>query len=354
MMSVMSTPEESAARSAGLRHVDDGRPGLSRRRRGRSFAYVDSSGAVVRDPETLDRIRALAIPPAWTDVWICPVANGHIQATGRDARGRKQYRYHARWREIRDETKYHRTLDFGAALPRIRRRVAADLERPGLSRERVLATLVRLLDITRIRIGNDEYARENGSFGLTTLRRRHVKLRGETLHFEFRGKSGRVHHVTVRDRRVARIVKRCQELPGQELFQYVADDGEQHAVSSDDVNGYLRDIAGEEFSAKDFRTWSGTVLAACALQRAAEEAEQERRNPLTVAVAEVAEQLGNTAAVCRRCYIHPEVVNAHLEGALPRLPLDEVDVAASVDAEGLSPAEKSVLNLLRRRLREAA
>jgi DNA topoisomerase-1 len=257
-------PVESA-RVAGLTYVTEGRPGLARKRARKSFIYIDADGRRVRDPATLARIGALAIPPAWRDVWICASPHGHIQAVGRDARGRKQYRYHPRWREVRDETKYARMLSFAAALPAIRARVRADLARPGLPRAKVLATVVKLLETTLIRVGNAEYARANGSFGLTTLRARHVSVRGASMRFEFRGKGGKPHAVDVRDPRLARVVKRCQELPGQELFQYVDDDGRRQSIDSADVNRYLREAAGEEFTAKDFRTWSGTVLAALAL-----------------------------------------------------------------------------------------
>ena len=250
------------AKIAGLRYVAADRPGITRQSRGKGFGYRASDGSVVRDPETLRRIRSLAIPPAWTEVWICPNENGHIQAVGRDARGRKQYRYHPRWRAVRDESKYERVLAFGEALPRIRRRVNADLRRRGMSRAKVLATVVRLLETTLIRVGNDEYAQQNGSYGLTTLHNGHAKVRGGQITFEFKGKSGKRHRIDVRDPQIAKLVRGCQDLPGQDLFGYVDDEGTVRDVTSDDVNGYLRDIAGEEFSAKDFRTWAGTVLAA--------------------------------------------------------------------------------------------
>ena len=256
-----SAPSPAIAKAAGLRYVSDARPGITRRRAGKAFAYRNAEGRTVRDPETLRRIRSLAIPPAWTEVWICPQESGHIQATGRDARGRKQYRYHPDWRTVRDEAKYSRMLAFGEKLPRIRRRVAADMRRRGMTREKVLATIVRLLETTLIRVGNDEYAQQNGSFGLTTLHNRHAKVRGGQIQFEFRGKSGKRHRIDLRDPHLARLVRRCQELPGQDLFGYVAEDGAVRDVTSDDVNAYLREIAGEEFSAKDFRTWAGTVLA---------------------------------------------------------------------------------------------
>jgi DNA topoisomerase-1 len=252
---------EATAEEAGLRYVNDAMPGIRRRRAGRGFTYAGTDGRRLTDRRVLARIRALAIPPAWTDVWICPIARGHLQATGRDARGRKQYRYHARWREVRDEAKYGRMVAFGQALPRIRRRVEADLALPGLPRERVLAAVVRLLEKTAVRVGNEEYARENRSFGLTTLRNRHAEVGTSRIRFRFRGKGGKETEVELNDRRLARIVARCQELPGQALFTYLDEDGEPRTVDSADVNEYLREISGEEFTAKDFRTWAGTVLA---------------------------------------------------------------------------------------------
>jgi len=312
-----AAPPESihAAREAGLRYVSDGQPGITRRARGDAFSYRAPGGGAVRDPETLRRIRSLAIPPAWRDVWICPVENGHIQAVGRDARGRKQYRYHPRWREVRDQSKFERVLAFGEALPRIRRRIAADLRRTGLSREKVLATVVRLLETTLIRVGNDEYAQQNGSYGLTTLHNRHAKVRGSQITFEFKGKSGIKHRIGLRDPRLAKLVRRCQELPGQDLFGYVDEQGIVRDVTSEDVNAYLREIAGETFSAKDFRTWSGTVMAAIALREFEKftSAKEAKRN-LVKAVEAVAKMLGNTAAVCRRCYIHPAVLDGYMAG----------------------------------------
>jgi len=302
-----------AAAAAGLRYVTDAAPGLSRRRRGAGFLYADAHGKSVRDSEALARIRSLAIPPAWRAVWICPRADGHLQATGRDARGRKQYRYHARWREARDETKYGRMAAFGRALPRIRRRVRRDLALDGLPRDKVLATIVRLLEATRMRVGNEEYARHNDSFGLTTLRVRQVRVRGATLRFRFRGKSGVMHDVAHSDRHIAAIVRRMRDLPGYELFQYVDEAGETRAIDSADVNDYLQAIAGEEFTSKDFRTWAGTVLAAEALH-ALEPPIVKRK--LAQAIEDVARQLGNTPAVCRKCYIHPAVMDAYLEGRL--------------------------------------
>jgi len=347
---VVTDPVDSAKR-AGLTYVNEHRPGLSRRRVGRGFIYLDTDGRRIRDRAVLARIRSLAIPPAWRDVWICASSHGHIQAVGRDARGRKQYRYHPRWREARDETKYERMHAFAHALPRIRARVRADLARPGLPREKVLATVVRLLERTLIRIGNEEYARANRSFGLTTLRTRHVAVRGATLRFRFRGKGGREHVVDVRDPRLARVVRRCQDLPGQELFQYVDDDGGRQTIDSADVNAYLREIAGAEFTAKDFRTWAGTVLTALALAETATFAStREARRNITRAVETVAARLGNTPAISRRCYVHPGVVDAYLEGAT----LDHRAAHALRSARTeLSQSESGVLRVLEQRLTHA-
>src|SRR6266567_3101637 len=304
-----------AAEEAGLRHVSDDRPGYRRKANGDHFEYLDTEGKRIRDEQRLLRIKRLAIPPAWTDVWICPSPNGHIQATGRDARRRKQYRYHERWRELRDENKFGRLADFAKALPRIRRRVAHDMRLPGLPREKVLATVVRLLERTFIRIGNAEYARENKSFGLTTMQGRHVTVKGARLRFRFRGKSGRQHEVDVTDRRIANIVSKCQDLPGQDLFQYVDDGGEVRNVTSQDVNDYLREITNENFTAKDFRTWAGTVLAAIALGAQGEcETKKQAKANVKKAVCAVAELLGNTPAICRKCYVHPAIVKAYLSG----------------------------------------
>jgi len=339
---------EGSARAAGLRYVTDDTPGLSRIRVGAAFRYRSADGAAVRAKPVLARIRALAIPPAWERVWICPREDGHLQATGRDARGRKQYRYHARWREVRDETKYGRMLSFAHALPRIRRRVRQDLALAGLPRDKVLAAVVRLLETTRMRIGNEEYARENDSFGLTTLRVRQVRVRGSTMQFRFRGKSGIWHDFAFSDRRLAAIVRRMRDLPGYELFQYVDEQGETRAVDSTDVNAYLKAISGEEFTSKDFRTWAGTVLAAQTLHAVG-------KNGLSKAIEQVARQLGNTKAVCRKCYIHPAVIDAYLDGRLA-----ETMRAGSAEAcvkrllsrrrpRSLIPALKQSLRKLRQR-----
>jgi DNA topoisomerase-1 len=300
----------------------------------------------------LARIRSLAIPPAWRDVWICPDARGHLQATGRDARGRKQYRYHPRWRVVRDEVKYGRLIAFAHALPRIRRQTAADLPKSGLPREKVIATVVRLLEKTMIRVGNEEYARENGSIGLTTMRHRHASVSGATVHFSFRGKSGVAHAIDLHDARLARIVRACHDLPGHELFQYVDDSGRRQVVDSVDVNDYLRDASGDDFTAKDFRTWAGTVLAARALADAAEFAsEAEAKRNIVRAVESVAERLGNTAAVCRKCYIHPAIVDAYLGGAT----IDpKHDARATRSPHALHAVEIAVVGMLEHRLRKIA
>jgi len=322
-IAVYVDPEESA-RAAGLRYVSDDMPGIRRRKRGRGFSFLDAKGSPVTDARTLERIRKLAIPPAWTDVWICPTANGHLPATGRDARGRKQYRYHAEWRSVRDETKFGRMIAFGEALPKIRERLERDLALPGLPRAKVLAAVVKLLETTLIRVGNKEYVRQNNSFGLTTLRDRHVDVSGSRLRFEFRGKSGKEHSVEIEDRRLARIVKQCRDLPGHKLFQYLDDEDVRQSVSSEDVNAYLRETTGEDFTAKDFRTWGGTVLALSALCAAeAGESQREANKAVIEAVKRVAEGLGNRPAICRKYYIHPAVIEAFLEGALPRPAAEE-------------------------------
>jgi DNA topoisomerase I len=304
-----------AAEDAGLRYVSDEQPGFSRQRKGEEFEYFDTKRKLIRDEQRLLRIKRLAIPPAWSDVWICPSPNGHIQATGRDARRRKQYRYHERWREIRDENKYDRLINFGKALPKIRRRVKKDFALSDLPREKVLATIVQLLERSFIRVGNEEYARENKSFGLTTMQDRHVDVKGSKLRFRFRGKSGRQHEVDVTDRRIARIVSKLQDLPGQSLFQYLDGEGNVCDITSQDVNEYLREITGEDFTAKDFRTWAGTVLAAIALSAAGEfETKKQAKTNVKHAISAVAEVLGNTLAVCRQCYIHPIVLETYLKG----------------------------------------
>jgi DNA topoisomerase-1 len=333
----------------------NGGPGIRRRRSGTGFLYVSPDGRRVTDPDELRRIRSLVIPPAWRDVWICPLANGHVQAVGHDARGRKQYRYHPRWRTVRDATKYTRMIAFGAALPKLRRRLERDLALPGLPREKILATAVRLLETTCMRVGNEAYARENGSFGLTTLRRRHVDVSGATLRFEFRGKGGKTVSVDVTDRRLARIVRRCQELPGQELFQYVDGDGARQTIDSADVNAYLKDASGEELTAKDFRTWAGTVLAALALQefQAFDSKTQAKRNVVR-AIEAVARQLGNTPAICRKSYVHPAVIDAYLDGLVLTSFRTRTEHRLGESLPGLRPEEAAVLALLRQRLEREA
>jgi len=339
---------QHAAQSAGLRYVSDASPGISRRRAGKGFSYAGPDGRPVRDPATVARIRALAIPPAYTDVWICPDPNGHIQATGRDARGRKQYRYHPRWRAVRDETKFGRMLAFSEVLPEIRRRADQDLRRAGLPREKVLAAVVRLLECTGIRVGNDEYARTNESFGLTTLRDEHVEVDGSTMSFAFRGKSGKDHTVELSDRRLARIVSRCQALPGEELFQYVDGAGEQQTLGSGDVNEYLKSITGQEFTAKDFRTWNGTILAVAALRELGPAAsEREARAAIIKAIDRVAQQLNNTRAVCRKYYVHPTVFETYAAGTMIEALANGETSAATEHA--LSAEEEAIVRLLRRK-----
>jgi DNA topoisomerase-1 len=346
---------QEAADLVDLRYVSDDESGITRDVKARRSVYRDPDGRVVRDAATLARIKSLVIPPAWTRVWICPRPDGHVQATGRDQRGRKQYRYHPRWTQVRDAAKYGRLLAFGRALPVLRRRLMRDLQAPPLSRTRVLATVVKLLETTLIRIGNEEYARTNQSFGLTTLRDRHVVIKADTLRFRFRAKSGVWQEICLEDGRLARTVKRCQDLPGQVLFQYLGDDGSRQRVTSEDVNAYLRDVTGAEFTAKDFRTWAGTVLAATALQELdVVDTAAARKQNVTRAVERVAKQLGNTKAVCRRCYIHPAVVEHYLDGAT----LDVLrDKAASLLVHGgrhLSREETAVLALLHRRMASRA
>ena len=303
-----------AAEGAGLRYVSDDRPGYTRKAKGDGFDYFNVEGRPIDEAQQLLRLKRLAIPPAWTDVWICPGPNCHIQATGRDARRRKQYLYHERWREIRDENKYDRMIAFGQALPKIRRRVAKDLKLPGLPQNKVLATVVQLLERTFIRIGNEEYSRENKSFGLTTMKDRHVEVKGAKLRFRFRGKSGREHEVDVTDRRIAKIISKLQDLPGQDLFQYVDSDGKVGDISSQDVNTYLREITGEDFSAKDFRTLAGTVLTAIALQAQEKfETKKEAKSRISTAIKAVAKILGNTPAICRKCYVHPAIFENYLD-----------------------------------------
>jgi DNA topoisomerase I len=307
------------AGNAQLRYSSDDQPGITRQRRGSGFVYLLPDGKPLKDEQTLQRIRKLAIPPAYRDVWICPAPQGHIQATGRDARGRKQYRYHALWREVRDADKFRRMLAFGRALPQIHKRVAAHSRLPGMPREKVLAAVVRLLESTLIRVGNEQYVRENRSYGLTTLRERHVDLKGNVIRFEFRGKHGIVHHVAVADPLAADVVRRCLELPGQELFQYLDDTGARRLVSSSDVNDYLREVSGEDFSAKDFRTWYATSRALEALATRSFTSARDAKAQLMEVICEISSRLGNTPTMCRKCYVHPGVVDAFLNGELSRM-----------------------------------
>ncbi len=339
---------------ARLRYVSDEAPGWSRRRAGKGFAYRGRDGRPL-DADDIAWARSLAIPPAWTEVWISPHRNGHILATGRDARGRKQYRYHPRWREVRDCAKFERMLAFGLALPRIRRAVDERLGRRGLDRERILALAVRLLETTLIRVGNDAYARQNRSFGLTTLRRRHLSIEGGSLRFTFKGKGGKPHKVTVRSRRLTRLVARLQELPGQELFRYLDADGRAQPIDSTDVNAFLREISGGDFTAKDFRTFAATVLAAWALQELeAFDSEAGAKRNVTAAIERVAGRLGHTPAICRKSYVHPEIVGAYLAGDLLLNLKDVVEAKLAEDLAGLEPEEAAVLAFLQQRLKQAA
>ncbi|HEV2133258.1 MAG TPA: DNA topoisomerase IB [Terracidiphilus sp.] len=364
LVAIITDPVESA-KEAGLRYTTDAKPGIARERAGKGFRYIGPDGETVRNPETLRRIRSLVIPPAWKDVWITTDPRGHLQATGRDARGRKQSRYHPRWRAVRDETKYERMLLFGTALRRIRERVEEHLGLPGLPREKVLATVVRLMDSTLIRVGNDEYAKENKSYGLTTMRRKHVKVNGSQLVFRFRGKSGVLHEVGVQDRRLARIVRRCQELPGYELFEYLDAEGQTRAIDSMDVNDYLREISGGEFTAKDFRTWAGTVLTSMTLRQfEGFESETQAKKNVVQAIKDVARRLGNTPAVCRKCYVHPGVLECYMTGLLTPAAKRKADERSEQERQGANHAwlsaeeeetlrreERALMQLLREHLK---
>ncbi|MFL6796122.1 MAG: DNA topoisomerase IB [Xanthobacteraceae bacterium] len=344
-------PQE-AAESAGLRYVSDTEPGILRRRHGKGFAYSSPSGARITDETTLRRIRKLAVPPAWTDVWICPRANGHIQATGRDAKGRKQYRYHSEFRELRDSTKYEHMVEFAKSLPSVRAKVSEHMALRGLPREKVLATVVYLLETTLIRVGNETYAKENKSYGLTTLRNQHVEVNGAELRFQFKGKSGKTWRLRVKDRRIARIVRACQELPGQELFQYFDEDGSPRDVTSADVNAYLREITGRDITAKDFRTWHGTVLAALALHEfQGFDTKAALKKNVRAAIERVASRLGNTPTICRKCYVHPEILQSFAEGQLILQITDAIETELKNDLPQLGPEEAAVLALLETRLK---
>ncbi|WP_410216821.1 DNA topoisomerase IB [Paracoccus sp. (in: a-proteobacteria)] len=341
---------EDAAESAGLVYVNDDLPGITRKRAGKGFAYHGPDGQTIRDKDERKRIASLAIPPAYTDVWICPDPRGHIQATGRDDKGRKQYRYHPEFREIRDSAKYERMLDFAKVLPKVRRQVSQDMGRRGMPAEKVLATVVYLLENTMIRVGNADYVKQNKSHGLTTLRTRHVKLEGNEVRFRFRGKSGKEWNLGLRDRRIARIIKASQDIPGQHLFQYLDDEGQRHPVTSTEVNAYLRQISGSHITAKDFRTWTGTVLAALALAEfeAADSDAAAKRN-VRQAIETVSARLGNTPTICRKCYVHPQIIDAYLAKEL-RLELRD-KIEDNLDNADLRPEEKQVLRFLKKRLK---
>ena len=339
-----------AAESAGLRYVSDARPGIRRKKAGRGFAYIGADGSTLSNGDALRRIKSLVIPPAWTDVWICPFADGHIQATGRDAKRRKQYRYHPRFREVRESTKYEHLVDFAHALPGIRAKLREHMGLRGLPRDKVLATVVHLLEATLIRVGNDDYARENNSYGLATLKNKHVAVQGNEVRFRFTGKSGKQWSLSVKDRRIAKIIRACQELPGQDLFQYMDEEGNPRDVTSSDVNAYLKEITGKDITAKDFRTWAGTVLAALALSEVAsfDSAAQAKRN-IRAAIEKVAARLGNTATICRKCYVHPEVITSYLDGNLMLEVKSEIEGELRDSIAGLSPEEAAVLVMLRGR-----
>ncbi len=353
-----SAPAMESARETleqeGLRYVSDSKPGYTRKGRGKGFAYYDTHGDLIRDEKRLDRIRAIVVPPAWTEVWICPTANGHIQATGIDARGRKQYRYHERWREARDGDKFQEILRFGEALPAIRAQVDDDMKLPGLPREKVLAAVVKLLEVTLIRVGNAEYAKQNDSYGLTTMRKKHIDLTGSDIHFRFTGKSGKDWDLSVNDRRIARIVRQCSDLPGYELFKY-DDDGVLKDVTSSDVNAYLHEITGESFTAKDFRTWSGTVLAAMALDELEKfDSEAQAKKNVVSTIEHVSQMLGNTPTICRKCYVHPQILDSYIDGTLAGVLREEIEDTVRAEYPNLEPEEVLVLTFLRKRLAKAA
>jgi DNA topoisomerase-1 len=351
---IVTDPVESA-KIAGLRYVMDDLPGIRRRRNGKGFLYVGVDGKILRDADILGRIKSLVIPPAWSDVWICPISNGHLQATGRDARARKQHRYHPKWKEVRDETKFGRMLAFGKAMPLIRERVEKDLALPGLPREKVLATVVRLLETTLIRVGNEEYAKSNKSYGLTTMRDHHVEISGSALRFQFRGKSGKQVSVKIHDRRLAKIVKRCQDIPGYELFQYIDDDGQIRTIDSADVNGYLREITEQDFTAKDFRTWSATVLAALAFDEFESfDSQTQAKKNVVRAIENVAKRLENTPTICRKCYIHPAIIEGYLDGTMLETLKKRAEKEIAENLPRLQPEEAAVLAFLQQRLTEEA
>ncbi len=342
---------EAQARAQGLRYVTDSKPGFTRKRYGKSFHFFDTKGERIRDEAIIARIRKLAIPPAYTNVWICPQANGHMQATGLDAKGRKQYRYHAEWRAIRDASKFSHILAFGDFLPKLRAVTAEHMSQRGLTREKVLATVVTLLEKTLIRVGNDEYAKTNKSYGLTTLRHKHVDVSGHTIRFQFKGKSGKAWNLKLTDRRIARVVQACTDIDGQELFKYIDDNGNVRDVTSGDVNAYLQSITGEAFTAKDFRTWTGTVLAAMALQDyAVYDTEGQAKKNVVAAIETVSKKLGNTPTVCRKSYIHPQIIDAYMDGSLIAQITGEIDKTFQAQYEQLTPEEILVLAFLKQRL----
>lgn len=344
-LETLADPVQSA-KAAGLRYVSDDMPGIRRKLRGKHFQFTDPHGKLIKDETEIKRIRALAVPPAYTDVWISPIPNGHLQATGRDARGRKQYRYHKRWREVRDETKYERMIAFAKALPKIRKTLDEHMQMAGLPREKVLATVVQLLETTLIRVGNEEYAKANKSYGLTTMQDQHVQISGSTLRFKFKGKSGVRHAIDLRDRRLAKTVQACRDIPGQDLFQYIDDDGNNQSIDSQDVNDYIKTISGEDFTAKDFRTWIGTVTCALTLAEMPFENAADAKKNVTDAIKSVSTLLGNTPAVCRKCYVHPGVIDQYLEAG----PLKQLAKAVVEDFKtpvtALRPEEKAVVKLL--------
>ncbi len=347
-------PIESA-QATGLRYVHDDAPGISRRRAGKGFFYRDADRNLIRDEKVLARIKALAIPPAYKEVWICAAANGHIQATGMDERGRKQYRYHEKWRAVRDENKYERMLAFGRALPKIRRLTSRDLKQKGLPRTKVLAAIIQLLEKTMIRVGNEQYAQQNKSFGLTTMRNRHAKILGAKVHFDFKGKSGVHHEIDLQDANLSRVISKLQDLPGQELFQYVDESGAIVSASSSDVNEYLKEISGQDFSAKDFRTWSGTVLASLALQEFEKfDSETQAKKNVLSAIENVAERLGNTPSVCRKCYVHPAVIDSYMDGTMLEVLQQKAEKELGSTLRGLRPEEGAILAFLQRRLKTEA
>ena len=347
--SMLNPPD--TARSAGLVYVSDEEPGIHRKKAGKGFTYKTSDGKTVKNKAILERIRSLAIPPAWTDVWICVEANGHIQATGRDARSRKQYKYHPKFREVREEAKFEHLMEFAQLLPKIRARVSEHMSLRGLPREKVLATTIHLLEATLIRVGNDDYAKQNKSYGITTLRDPHVRINGSELRFQFKGKGGKTWRLKMTDRRVAKIVKACQELPGQRLLQYIDENGDRQDVTSSDVNDYLREITGQEITAKDFRTWAGTVLAALALQEFETfDSNAKAKKNVRAAIESVAARLGNTPTICRKCYIHPEILDSYVRGSLLLDVKEKVECELRGELDGLRPEEAAVLSLLQKRL----